>query len=205
MRSKKIKDAIKQFDDRYLNSTVQSLKRKLIVYWTHLCAPGVFDKLFIQENSMVAFSTVKMVDLIKAQFYRDSFQAFDTIVRLLAVENYYGINNYGMNLYIKMQQKRGSYEDHNEASFRQLIQSWDKNGYDDSYRIEVDRKMVLYDGSHRLALAIYHGVENISVKAIFSDIGCRNYGIDWFAQNGFTEEEIDIINRRFSLLITEIQ
>lgn len=84
---------------------------------------------------MVVFSTEKAVDLIKSQFYKDSFLTFDTIVRLLAIEIYYGINDFGMNLQIKMQQEKGSYEDYNGECFRQLMQPWKKKRSDVSYNI----------------------------------------------------------------------
>lgn len=35
----------------------------------------------------------------------NEFNRYDVIVRLLAIENFYGYNNFGMDLYLQMQEK----------------------------------------------------------------------------------------------------
>ena len=118
---------------------------------------------------------------------------YDMIVRLLAVENYYGKNDYGFKLYHKMQYERNKHKGDDFADkaverFKKLILSYEENGYDESSCILLDKNMQLIDGSHRLAMAMYHGYENISAVIDTRETNF-SYGIDWFENNGFTAEE----------------
>ena len=88
----------------------------------------------------------------------EGFNRYDMIVRLLAIENYYGKNEYGFNLYRKMQAARIGIDSVEPAvfRFRKLIESYENNGYDSSSEIELDSCLHLYDGSHRMAMALYY-------------------------------------------------
>jgi len=104
------------------------------------------------------YATVNIRDLFLCQFSNESiFNRFDIIVRYLAIENYYGKNDFGFKMYSKMQSKRLNNENSEcESNFRELIKSYEENGYMvDSY-IECDNEFKLFDGSHRLSLNIYH-------------------------------------------------
>jgi len=119
------------------------------------------------------------------------FNRYDTIVRYLAVENHLGENDFGFELYRKMQSNRGFMEGA-EEKFKKLIDSVAMNGFDVCSAIPAGKKQELMNGSHRLALALYFDEKLIPLKLnrFSPDI---IYGIDWFKQNNFSAGEIKLI------------
>ena len=92
-----------------------------------------------------------------------------------------------------MQSERVShgYEDVALTQFKKLIEDF-KDGYDSNSEIELDSQLMLIDGSHRIALALYFGVKELSckVRAYKANI-C--YGITWFMEHGFSLSEMKLI------------
>ena len=129
-------------------------------------------------------------DLFLCQYLNGEFNALDVVVKYIAIECYYGINDYGMNLYRKMQTKRVN-EDWTER-FDNLIKSFE-HGIDMNSWIKTDVNYSIHDGAHRLALSLYHGYKTVPVKIFNVEISRRYYGINWFIENGFTDQEIEII------------
>ncbi|HHV96231.1 MAG TPA: ParB N-terminal domain-containing protein [Clostridiaceae bacterium] len=115
----------------------------------------------------------------------------DTVVRYLAIEEYYGKNDYGFNLYKKMQKVRGQ-NLHNIERFSELIKSIEKHGFYRESSILVDLNMQLIDGSHRLAYALYFNEERIPIR-IQPQLTNIKYDIEWFRSAGFNDQEINII------------
>ena len=128
----------------------------------------------------------------------------DTIVRLLAVENYYHKNDYGWRLYSKMQnlRKGNGYAEEAIKRFEKLIVSWEKSGYDKTSSITVNKNMKLLDGSHRLALALYYNLDEISVR-IQDKADEPEYDLMWFIENGFAYDDLDKIQKRYETLIEQ--
>lgn len=172
-------------------SKCKNLFRKLItVFNVHLIYPFncllwtqhiVWDarELFFQEN-------------------KSGFNRYDIIVRYLAIENYYGQNSYGFSLYKRMQAARIN-ENWVESSFNRfikLIKSYDNNGYDMSSEIELDKKLKLIDGSHRVSLALFHKQYRIpcKVRPVFGNV---YYGLEWFIEKGFSLKEIEILHSTY--------
>ena len=144
-------------------------------------------ELFFQENDATGFNR------------------YDMIVRLLAIENYYGLNNYGWELYRKQQNTRKGEDWQNaESRFRALIESYEANGYDDLSEIKIGSDLRLWDGSHRLALAFYHHHYKISCQVMPTTRNVK-YGMDWYLENDFTLDEINKIQDRYLKLEKEIQ
>ncbi len=144
------------------------------------------------------YTTLKATDLFLAQYYNGEFNAIDTVVKYLAIENYYKMNDFGLELYRKMQLKRVG-EDWNER-FINLIQSFE-NGIDMDSWIKTDLCYSIHDGSHRLALALFNGYEDVPVKIFNVEIQRRYYGLNWFVENGFTNEEIFVIQKKLEELL----
>lgn len=137
-------------------------------------------------------------DLFLAQYYNGYFNAVDIVVKYMAIENYYGKNDYGFALYRKMQSKRVN-EDWSER-YRMLIKSFE-NGIDITSYLEVDLNYSIHDGAHRLALALYHNIDEVPTK-IFNVEACRRaYGMDWFEKNDFTEDEVHLIRTKLHDLL----
>lgn len=143
-------------------------------------------------------------EIIMQQNRKEGYNRLDIVVRLLAIENEYGLNNCGWELYRKMQERRVGKEvmsiSDRIIKFKSLIRSWEINGYDDRSLIFLDNNLMLKDGSHRLALAIYHGLDKINCKVLSTNENIA-YGVNWFIENNFTEQEIKLILNRADRVI----
>ena len=97
----------------------------------------------------------------------------------------------------KRMEYRGDKNDRNNSidEFESLLINIEKNGFDYRSCITIDKNQHLCDGAHRFASAIYFNIPVISVKVLRakSDI---DYGIDWFKDYQFNEEELKIMNRK---------
>ncbi len=104
-------------------------------------------------------------------------------IRALAIDQYYGKNDVGYDIYVKAQSLHCEERTANKRleRFIELIDSWDKKGYDSYFRPKLSEDYEVLDGVHRITLAYYHGM-----KAITCDI--------YHAENakGFRNDEVDI-------------
>ena len=88
-------------------------------------------------------------------------------LRYVAVEEYYGQNDFGKGLYIAANHWE------NDAAlqadldrFDALIKSIETNGYDMKSAIYVDRNKNCFNGTHRLALCAWFGIEKIPAYVV---------------------------------------
>ncbi len=114
----------------------------------------------------------------------------DVIIRYLAIENYYNKNDDGFNLYSKMQKIRVNsnkripkYRDDQGTRFKKLIHSYEEKGYNLKYPVQLNKDFKLFDGAHRLALALYYDEETIPVYVDFTVDYTPDYSIDWFEKH----------------------
>lgn len=135
---------------------------------------------------------------------KNGYSRWDIVVRYLAVENYYEKNDFGFDLYRKMQEKRikPEYVEASVDKFKELIKSYEEKGYDKNSEIVLDSNLNLVDGSHRMALALYHGQKNISCK-VYNEPFSIDYGMEWFLEHDFSINEIDLIKKRCDELMKE--
>lgn len=122
---------------------------------------------------------------------RNNMNASDIIVKIMAIENYYGKNNYGMDMYNKMQKIRVANNKlierekaNNEEKFIELIKSFEKMGYDKKFPIELNKNLEIFEGSHRVACSIYFNIKEIPV--IFNKKVWNleyDYSLKWFEKN----------------------
>ena len=192
---KKIAAKVKRRLKRLKGSVVRRLSQKTVF-------AGIYSE--VVSNPCVQI-VVETKDFFQKEIDQNGeFNRYDTIVRFLAVENYYGENDYGFELYRKMQKKRNpeDYESKDrQETFERLIRSFEKSGLSDRYPLEVSNKLKLLDGSHRFALILYHGIPSFSITPVNSVRNTRvNYGIQWFSDNGFSAKEIGTLKGTFSQL-----
>ena len=139
---------------------------------------------------------INIRELLVQQYSNNEFGRYDIFVRLLAIEEYYNKNNIGFALYKKMQNLRvhPQYAQSAEKRFKLLIKSFEEKGYDETSEIIVDKNLKLLDGSHRIALAIYHNTPKVKIRIVdrITDI---EYGLSWFKQY-FTDEECKVLHDR---------
>jgi hypothetical protein len=151
-------------------------------------------------GSWKSFShTYRVSEILLQQNREGGYQRLDTFVRLLAIENEYGKNDFGWNYYRKMQKARCDLTDSGTeervAIFKALIKSWEENGYDAKSEILLDRNLNLRDGGHRMALALYHGLDKINCQVMNYE-NDTDYGKEWFIENGFSCDEIANITNK---------
>lgn len=180
--------------DIYQNEIIQLLQKA--GFTNIVCA---YKYAFLDEGEIPQkIPETIMIDLrelLVQQYEGSEFNRYDIIVRLLAVENYYKKNDFGFDFYRKMQDYRVrlGYAEMAEKRFEKLINSVADCGYDTDSEIIVDRNLKLIDGSHRIALAIYHNISKVRIRVLdkFEDI---HYGLEWFRQY-FSDSECKILDQ----------
>jgi hypothetical protein len=111
----------------------------------------------------------------------------------MAIDSFLNANKDGIELYEKMQVKRGGSDYKNPLKvFQKLISSFKDRGADSNHPILVNKDLHIVDGAHRLACALYFKAPFIAVK-INKKLDFSPYGINWFKNNGFSDEELDLI------------
>ena len=138
-------------------------------------------------------------EIIMQQNLSSGYNRMDIFVRYLAIENEYGRNNYGWELYQKMQDLR-EVKRESINRFKQLIHSYEEKGYSCDSCITLDKRLRLIDGSHRLALALYYKQKTITCK-VLSDSKDVDYSIGWFISKDFSNQELNIIIAKKNQLI----
>lgn len=141
--------------------------------------------------------TMPTNDLFLGQFINDNYNAYDIIVKYLAIEQFYGKNDFGFDLYNKMQKIRTGKDW--QKRFEELIKSFE-SGYDEKSYIETDLNYSIHDGAHRTAIAMHNGIDNLNVKLFNTYLYRRLYGFDWFLENDFTKNEKEIILKKYDEL-----
>lgn len=158
------------------------------------------------QESLIKHHTYDARELFFQENSDSGFNRYDMIVRLLAIENYFEKNTFGLDLYRKMQTERMG-KDWTEPAverFKHLIQSYEKNGYNSSSEITLTKDLKLEDGSHRMALAFYFKQYQISCR-ILPYKKTISYGLENFVEYGFSKEEITTIKQRFIQLYDDIR
>ena len=136
-------------------------------------------------------------DMFFLQVKDGEFRRPDMIVRHLAIDNYYGNNDFGFDLYRKLQDARvkKGYSEEAVKKFYALIESYAKNGYDPSSYILADKELKLRDGSHRMAMATYLNLPEITV-AVFNATTSLVLDYNWLLSHGFSADEVEILRTK---------
>lgn len=211
---KKVKKLVKGFDNKLFKGKLKRTYKKLTGK----------DGFFKGKDSVVINEPVS--DMILMQYNKNDYfqyQFYDIPVRVLAIENYYEKNDFGFELYRKMHTVGGNYgqtnlteqyykdarkknktavygkvrEEHSIEQFKELIRSYEKNGYREDSVVMADRNLLSMNGSHRIAMAIARGQEFINSEVHNRDFE-RRFSIDWFWKNGFEREEIRAITDKMA-------
>lgn len=187
-----MKSIIRKYCPKAYNATKQ-------IY--HSCIREPFKNLITMLFTRHAVCDVR--DIIIREHDNGEFNCYDMIVRLLAIENYYGLNDNGFKLYEKQQNARHAEEWETAVPrFKALIKSYEEHGYNKDSEITIGRDGRLWDGSHRMAFAFFRKEYMLSCK-IVPFTRKTYYGINWHKANNFTPEEIEQIENRYKRLIDE--
>ena len=111
-------------------------------------------------------------------------------IRLAAIECYYGENDFGYDVYLRAEGIHCSEETARKrlSGFEKLINSWEQNGYNAEYAISVNQQGEVFDGNHRLSLALYHRLEKIPC-----DIYNTTLSVECLQKKGFDSDEINLL------------
>lgn len=224
-RNKVLRYKISRLDKRYFHS---ALSRTYIWYksWKYESKRFFKGKKSILLREPIADMLLMQLDQRENQF--NQYCSYDFAVRYLAVENYYGKNNYGFELYKKMHMLRGNYgqknaveqhyekvrakkhipqyrnngylEQHSVEQFENLLTSVNENGFYKESCVMGDRNLLCMNGTHRITIAFYKGMEYLNV-VVHNKLFQRKYSIDFFWEHGFSLEEIQSIETKMEEIL----
>jgi len=169
-----------------ITAVSSGMRRNIRFLLSYNLLKSIYDDKYV-------FLQYKTSSLLAKQYYRGDFNRMDVIVRYMFIESYLKGVKEGIHLYRKMQKRRGG-TTNTESDFIKLIENMGRNGFDPLYPIPVNQHFQLLDGSHRLACALFYGIEYVPIT-IIPTIRSNpvRYGIDWFLENGFTRVELNRI------------
>lgn len=199
-------------DNKILRGRIKSLYKRIDIkqeayYKDH--PEEYYDKKSLQSRHfdssgnkirVIAEKNCAVSDIIMAQYPMgdySTYKNYDMAVRLMAIEEYQGKNDYGFDIYQRMQ----AHTNFDWAPrFKNLIASYNEKGFDDSKPIELDCNHLIMDGAHRLALAVANKLEFIPVRIY----DCRkdrlaDFGRFW--EIGYTRDECNMIKKRTEELL----
>jgi len=175
----------------------QKIKNRLRPYYKKL--KDLQWTYYANSDMLIMQNTEK---LLAYQYKDGKFNRYDIVVRYLAIEEYFGKNDFGFDLYKKMQEKRGYLQrtdhkvvDNSLKKFISLIKNIDKNGFDECSLMSVDKNQTLIDGSHRVATALYFDIKLLPLK--LNRYKCDTiYGLEWFENKDFSSDEMSLIEQK---------
>lgn len=182
--------------DQYQDEIIRELKKMQFTKFVN-----AYKYIFLEYEDEKTLDVVDVWEIFQKQYVDGRFCRLDVIVKFLAIEEYFGENDFGMSLYRKMQSARirPAYADIAEERFGGLIKSWEEKGYDADSHIVVNRDYRIIDGSHRMALALYFGLSYIKTRIIDED-AITNFGIDWFL-SCVGNDEFKRIDDKYNLIL----
>lgn len=176
------------------------MMNKGFLYNSDLFSSDIFKKIKEkkEQNIVLKYSTK---ELFLKQYKNGKLNRADLVVRYLAIEQFYGKNDYGLILYNKMQNLRMKFlaipepsESYYVDKFSKLLKSVELNGFSDDEPIDLMNNFELLDGSHRTALSIFFGISHLAYRLI-NESRDINYGYD-FLSTGFSQDEIELVSSK---------
>lgn len=137
---------------------------------------------------MVSFNKMEARTFAYNHFIDTELNRYDIFVRCLAIDEYFGKNDYGFKIYNKMQKLRVGTNIGYEEVFRNLIENVDKSGFDPKYPISISNG-ILSDGSHRVSCILNNGLSDIPFETVKNSTVKVSYNMAWFAAR-FTKKEM---------------
>ena len=154
----------------------------------------------IRENNMIpAFN--KFSKLNKTD---ESFNRWDLMPRYLAIENHFGENDYGWEMFRKLRLHQSSefgdgggqklYDQSAREDFERLIDSMKATGYNRNYPLVVTEEgLRITKGWLRFSCCLYFEMDTIPCKFDVIDPG-SNYDLNWMQTDaGYTSNEVGLI------------
>ena len=87
-------------------------------------------------------------------------------------------------------------EQRGNMHFRDLIESYRKNGYKPDSYITCDKDLFLMDGNHRMGLHIYEKIEKVNVRIVKRKVNFE-YSGDWYYSVGLPSDMMEQIYKKY--------
>ena len=125
-------------------------------------------------------------------------------LRYLALEEYYGENDFGISFYIKANQF-GTQEAANEdiGRYKKLIKSIEERGYDKKSYIYVDKNGTCFNGTHRLALCCYFNIKELPAVLVKRRLNSPTVK-QMQKHYGLSDEEFSVIEDAYKRMISHL-
>ncbi len=170
-----------------------NMPKKYIVRMLHY-----FTRQFkSNQNYTLVAQTVSLMPtgaLLHNQCKNGMFMRYDILMRYYTLQLMFKQGVHDDELfaqYKEMQEKRFGQD--TLGGFKEVADAIRLHGFNWRYPIRVTRAGKLIDGSHRIACALYFGIEHVPVK--FDDADNEvDYGREWFINNGFETDMVEILD-----------
>lgn len=199
------KKVIRKIDEKLLGGKIASMKharkeKKRMALEKYIAehAEEYYDQQVaaeIKKGADLGTNDYAVRDILLAQFHEGEGAFHDIAVRMLAIEQYYGKNSIGFDLYSKMQERHFGYGTFWMERFKKLVHSYETNEMEAHQPIDVDKNLRIIDGANRLALALYHDEEFMPVRVHETTID-REWGYNYFRELNFTEVDVRKIHEK---------
>jgi len=164
----------------------------------------------IRENNMIPKNSAYSHLNIKSLFKR-----WDLVPRYLAIENHYGENNFGWELFRKLRLHQSRefgdgtgqtlYDQTTRTNFESLIDSI-KNGYNREFPIVVNETgLRINKGWLRFACCLFFNIDEIPCK--FDTLNPNpSYSKTWMVTEvGYNKKEMDLIEDGYTRIFTKLE
>lgn len=82
-----------------------------------------------------------------------------------------------------------------------MFRSFEINGFKNEYPLQVNKELEFLDGSHRLALSLYHHIETVPIYFSESRLNRKvDYSLEWFRREGMGQYETIILDKYRNIL-----
>lgn len=219
-----------------IRSIISAIDRDYLNDFFHRIYNNILCKDFFHGSKSIVLCE-PLSDMVLMQTDRhenrfDMFCAYDFAVRLLAIENYYGINDFGFELYKKMHMRGGNYGQINEQEAFYEAQRVKEvpthkalsysNQRTEQHSVEqfvkliqsVEKKGFMTDSfviGDKNLLSI-NGSHRIALALytrqeminveVYKRLTSRRFSIDFFWEKGFTSEEISVIKNKTEEIVS---
>lgn len=127
---------------------------------------GIYNYVWVYPvifSLMLGKPVKRDVEVPVKKIIKNNLGDYRIAARYLVIDNYYGKNEIGYDIYIKLMKLHASHETAVKrlSSFIELIKSWEVNGYNKDKCIDILENGILIDGTHRFTLGVYFRLEKM--------------------------------------------
>jgi 16S rRNA G527 N7-methylase RsmG len=182
-------------------------KVKIVLYKMKLGLIYLFNFLLLRKG----FKSMSSPELLFLQQYQNGvLNRYDILIRYLFIDYLSGKNEFGRDIYIKMQKNRAGFDakaetDYlkKESTLKNIVEKIGENGvqtFKPKPCIRLNKKNQLCDGSHRLAVGLYYHIPSLCFTKSQSRI--VSFGLDDLVF--LTNEEKDILKETEIFILKNI-